>query len=448
MANSNGVISAPVSIYDVQRVLGDSSTDLGTLCRSSKINKWAKYKPVSIDSPSVQILTDRINIQNPFSNEMESVPAWYGDIQKEYRKVSGCEVKLTKLCGLSIPEVFINNDIAACALIDGIKSNGLNWPSAELKGYARLTDFREYEHNANSPFYLYSNKDTYYSNEKPSFTYGSESKSSTSIGIYDLIEYLHGYRFALLIQKGNQTPIRIIGERIEDIGNGTIIWNTYPSDGKYKAYFVLINEEKESIILIPSDIRCENPVTFDVRSSIINPSNNPFDELGFNLYNGTRFGYSVSNSYLEDYSNVLENEYVSLCTTNSYYLEFELTNTSSYAISIDLSSIYIEWSAHKIGNKDSRLGISFYLDKSPADGTISIPTNSTHRLGIYIRDIYYDTISGELKSMKEGDGIGNVDPAHLYYGNGIVTDFYMDVIYDTVHNGYFYSSSRGYYKTK
>ena len=43
---TTGVISAPVSIADVQQALGDASNDLATLCTSNKINKWSFYKPV------------------------------------------------------------------------------------------------------------------------------------------------------------------------------------------------------------------------------------------------------------------------------------------------------------------------------------------------------------------------------------------------------------------
>lgn len=45
MSYSNGIISAPVSIADVKAVLGESSNDLGTLCKSEKINIWSKHKP-------------------------------------------------------------------------------------------------------------------------------------------------------------------------------------------------------------------------------------------------------------------------------------------------------------------------------------------------------------------------------------------------------------------
>jgi hypothetical protein len=45
--NSNGIISAPVSIDDVKTVLGVASNDLATLCKSSNINMWARFKPIN-----------------------------------------------------------------------------------------------------------------------------------------------------------------------------------------------------------------------------------------------------------------------------------------------------------------------------------------------------------------------------------------------------------------
>ncbi len=44
MSIVNGIIQAPVSIADVKTVLGETSNDLATLCRSDKINMWAKFK--------------------------------------------------------------------------------------------------------------------------------------------------------------------------------------------------------------------------------------------------------------------------------------------------------------------------------------------------------------------------------------------------------------------
>lgn len=56
MAYDKGMITAPVSIADVQRALGNGKRDLGTLCTDTSINKWAWYKP--IDFTKVGMLTE------------------------------------------------------------------------------------------------------------------------------------------------------------------------------------------------------------------------------------------------------------------------------------------------------------------------------------------------------------------------------------------------------
>ena len=58
MAYNDGYISAPVGFYDVQRCLGSSSGDDGTLCTRSNINMWAKYKPIKYNKIGVMTDTD------------------------------------------------------------------------------------------------------------------------------------------------------------------------------------------------------------------------------------------------------------------------------------------------------------------------------------------------------------------------------------------------------
>lgn len=48
MSIVNGIITAPVSIEDVKKVLNESSNDIATLCKSNNINMWSKYKPVNL----------------------------------------------------------------------------------------------------------------------------------------------------------------------------------------------------------------------------------------------------------------------------------------------------------------------------------------------------------------------------------------------------------------
>lgn len=51
MPNSNGILTAPISIGDVQTVLNVSSSDLGDLCRSNKINMYSAHKPMRWGNP-------------------------------------------------------------------------------------------------------------------------------------------------------------------------------------------------------------------------------------------------------------------------------------------------------------------------------------------------------------------------------------------------------------
>lgn len=55
MAHNGNIITAPVSILDVQSVLGTSNPNLDVLCKSDRINKWARYKPVTVANVLRQI---------------------------------------------------------------------------------------------------------------------------------------------------------------------------------------------------------------------------------------------------------------------------------------------------------------------------------------------------------------------------------------------------------
>ena len=50
MGVDRGYINGPVSISDIKTILGISSNDLATICKSSRINKWAVFKPEKIAS--------------------------------------------------------------------------------------------------------------------------------------------------------------------------------------------------------------------------------------------------------------------------------------------------------------------------------------------------------------------------------------------------------------
>lgn len=113
MANSGGIISAPISINaDIAPVLGVSSYYLGTLCTSSTVNMWSRKKPIQVNQ--YQELTEA---------------QW-----KQYNY------------GYSIPS-YSNLPAVWNAYV-----NGTGWTYNKPTLYFRATDFDGYSHNARSPF--------------------------------------------------------------------------------------------------------------------------------------------------------------------------------------------------------------------------------------------------------------------------------------------------------
>lgn len=50
---TSGGVKYGISMYDIQATIGSSSPDIGSLCRSNNINKWAKFKPIRVDKQGV-----------------------------------------------------------------------------------------------------------------------------------------------------------------------------------------------------------------------------------------------------------------------------------------------------------------------------------------------------------------------------------------------------------
>ncbi len=69
MSIINGtIIEAPVDAWEAGKVLGVRSGDIGTVCTSTRINPWAKHKPVN--HPKIEPLTDeeRASVQYGMTN--------------------------------------------------------------------------------------------------------------------------------------------------------------------------------------------------------------------------------------------------------------------------------------------------------------------------------------------------------------------------------------------
>lgn len=151
--SDSGIISAPVSIDDVKRALGESSNDLATLCKSENINIWSKYKPISCKGEFKEY---------PIREDSEEI------VTSSYSKYT-CVVR----CGMNIPMDTYENlrynyggegfAIEACRNlyidniyggIGGIPDNtstrvsGKHFPKGGVNSPYRLSDFRNYSSKA------------------------------------------------------------------------------------------------------------------------------------------------------------------------------------------------------------------------------------------------------------------------------------------------------------
>lgn len=143
----NGKITAPVSIDDVKRALGESSDDLATLCNNDGIVPWSRCKPIAYSQPFTDIPPVR-------EDRTINVTSYYG---------APCIVR----CGILVPEIKydVNNFNAIFDIAERLDSDN-TWgnrfaPSVTYNGYHlhggtsepyRLGDFRNYCNNASKTF--------------------------------------------------------------------------------------------------------------------------------------------------------------------------------------------------------------------------------------------------------------------------------------------------------
>lgn len=157
--SENGIISAPVSIDDVKRALGESSNDLATLCKSENINIWSKYKPISckgefkeypIREDSEEIVTSSYNKYTCVVSCGMNIPM---DTYKNLRNNYGGEGFAINGCS----NLHINN---VYGVTGGIHDNtstsvsGKHFPKGGANSPYRLSDFRNYNSKAKNNTFL------------------------------------------------------------------------------------------------------------------------------------------------------------------------------------------------------------------------------------------------------------------------------------------------------
>ena len=161
MSISNGKIIAPVSIEDVKTVLGESSNDLATLCKSENINIWSKYKPISCrgefkESPiredSYETATSSYNKYNcdircGMNIPIDTYRNLYNNYGGEGFAINGCY-------NLYVDNIYGRNGGISADTTTMV--SGKHFPKGGTNSPYRLGDFRNYNNNAKHNTFLSS----------------------------------------------------------------------------------------------------------------------------------------------------------------------------------------------------------------------------------------------------------------------------------------------------
>jgi len=152
-------VTAPISIYDIQRVIGVGDNSIGNLCTNARVNMWAKYKPVRW--PSMDTLSALASGGTTWDPNAAAAVAWWKANNGAY--------------GLSFPSVTLQTTVSGmqsalntlATYIDGTM-NG--WEYLKPRGYNysehyRFADFIGYNHQAARPIRGGATYDVYARNE-------------------------------------------------------------------------------------------------------------------------------------------------------------------------------------------------------------------------------------------------------------------------------------------
>lgn len=165
MSVSNGKIIAPVSIEDVKTILGESSNDLATLCKSENINIWSKYKPISCrgefkESPiredSEETVTSSYSYYNCVVRYGMNIPI--DTYRNLYNNYGGEGFAITACRDFYKDNVYGYNGVDKNASTSShvVYVSGKHFPKGGTNSPYRLGDFRNYNNNATHNMFLSS----------------------------------------------------------------------------------------------------------------------------------------------------------------------------------------------------------------------------------------------------------------------------------------------------
>lgn len=77
-------LTEPLSNFDVCKILGENTLDIGSLCTSESINKWSFHKPMKVDAPQELTLQQKYDVDGGFSNLSELLCKYSADYTEKW----------------------------------------------------------------------------------------------------------------------------------------------------------------------------------------------------------------------------------------------------------------------------------------------------------------------------------------------------------------------------
>lgn len=372
MGYSNGIVTAPVSVSDVQSAIGSSSSDLATLCTNSNINKWARYKPIRYAKISAITESERRSVNH----------------------------------GIVIPDVTRISSLTVSAIQDAAANDwGYNKPNGGSSAPYRLTDFAltnsvGYYRDAVPPIQIVyprggwtfmrgsSQRRTmtiYFDLDPDDSTVNLQADdfitSNINLNEWKFIAALSGYVSGTWDSDTILSDNLINGNFIEiDIPNGTGSYNVRVAVCMYR-----YNSGKYELIPVPKYGNVDNS---NLTLKIIDDAQASGGGIGGNtseeMFNNVSFGYSLDGTYKTAWE-CTDNGIAKYCMKGdgSIYVKMNLTNKSGATSTILMSDFKLD-----LDGKANRVPNTMYNASKSSVSSISIPNNDTVTCYLYFDNIF------------------------------------------------------------
>lgn len=331
----------------VAAAIGEASNDVGTLCRSNKINMWSKWKPVSFNKITGLTATDLQNV--------------------DY--------------GLVPPTASTNYASIVSSKWTYIK------PTGGSSSPYRLGDFRNYNHNAIPPCSLegdISVNRTFISSKDfvlPITMEGSENQ----IGINEFSGDIGAMYYAIIVKDGTAEYIKTASTTLANGGTSIPIdYTTAPfnADKTLTIYHLLSNVAKTTLtpladagtisyLSLPTDSDEDNITTLTITS-------------GLGVLTNIVAVSAVLTKYNFPIANYIGLNAEELITQGPLYYEVALINNENVAKTVQLGTFTMNVSPTYFGTNTNNFPAKMYSidDLSEITGSVVVPANSTLRVVI------------------------------------------------------------------